>query len=143
MNIEFSKPIYLILIFPFLYLFYWYIIKQNSLEGVFFPVKKNTKSSILGLIFYNIHYIFLLFSAFFLVFSLASPRKEISAIPIQKNGRAFIFCLDVSSSMKAPDIDNKERIEIAKTNIIKFIKKDLLMHTELFFLQNMLLHISL
>ncbi len=113
--------LYLILLVPFTYLFIWYLVKNHTREGFYAPII-NKYSKKYPIIEY-FHYLFLFFSIALLIFSLTGPKKIESKIPLDKKGKAIIFCIDISSSMKALDFGNESRINIAKRQINSFIEK--------------------
>lgn len=123
MKIIFEKPFIFFLSFPIFYLYYLYFFKKGNYEGIFITVTEKKKLNIFKILYFNIHYLFLLISILILIVSMAGPKKIESKIPIQKSGRAFVFCLDISSSMKAIEKSGKSRLEIAKEEIINFVKQ--------------------
>lgn len=123
MNLIFTKPLLFLLFIPLIYIYYIYFIKIGNYEGIFLSIQDKKRINLFKMIYSNLHYLFLFFSISFMIISLARPQKIESIIPTQKNGRAFIFCLDISSSMKAIEEDGKSRLSIAKEEIINFIKQ--------------------
>ncbi len=70
---------------------------------------------------------FLFFSRFFLLSSLllfiAKPQLVDSRSTVTVDGNDIMLVLDVSGSMQWKDFDNKQRLEVAKQEAIRFIKK--------------------
>jgi len=114
----------ILLFIPFFYVIKIYFIDEKNYEGFLISanVSKNKKNIFVYIKAY-FHYIFFIVSTFYLIIGLANPKKEISTIPIEKKGLAIVFCIDVSSSMMAIDFGDLNRLEIAKQQIVEFIKK--------------------
>lgn len=119
-NLKFEYPILLFFLIPTFFLFYFILIKGHIKDG--YPLS-SVKKEPLKYNFYKFSkYLIFIISLFFLIIASASPLYLSDKIPIEEKGHAFIFCLDISSTMKALDFNPQSRIEKAKEIIENFIK---------------------
>jgi len=118
--IKFENPILLFFIIPFTILYFFILVKGNILDGYQIsslrklPLKKNAIKYLKYLSFF--------LSMLFLIIGAATPLYQSAKIPIEEKGHAFIFSLDISSTMKALDFNPQNRLDKAKEFIEEFIK---------------------
>ena len=116
---RFSYPLNFLLLIPAAGIFYLIIILKRG-KTVFplssIPVKPEKLNY---LMFFK--YLFLFLVLFLLIIGSTSPMVPISKVPIEEKGHAFVFCLDISSTMKALDFAPQDRFFKAKETIKEFI----------------------
>ncbi|HNV44170.1 MAG TPA: VWA domain-containing protein, partial [Exilispira sp.] len=116
---RFSYPLNFLLLIPAAGIFYLIIILKRGKTGFplsSIPVKPEKLNY---LMFFK--YLFLFLVLFLLIIGSTSPMVPISKVPIEEKGHAFVFCLDISSTMKALDFAPQDRFFKAKETIKEFI----------------------
>ncbi len=116
---RFSYPLNFLLLIPAAGIFYLIIILKRGKTGFplsSIPVKPEKLNY---LMFFK--YLFLFLVLFLLIIGSTSPMIPISKVPIEEKGHAFVFCLDISSTMKALDFAPQDRFFKAKETIKEFI----------------------
>lgn len=126
-SLHFAYPIVLYTLFPLLVVLMWYRKKyyqapvySYSLTGTLF--KKSLVTSMWRSTFFEVYRFFGLVG---LALLIARPQLEDSESKIMVEGIDILLVLDVSGSMQLFDDEHtqKQRIEIAKEEAIKFIEK--------------------
>lgn len=119
-KIKFENPLILLFLIPFVVLIYFILKKGYLFEG--FPLssykKENNKINLAKYIKFIIFFI----SLFFLILGSSTPLYLTDKIPIEEKGHSFVFCLDISSTMKALDFNPQNRLDKAKEIVESFIK---------------------
>jgi Ca-activated chloride channel family protein len=117
---RFSYPLNFLLLIPAVGMFYLIIFLKRGKTGFplsSIPVKPEKLNY---LMFFK--YLFLFLVLFLLIIGSTSPMVPISKVPIEEKGHAFVFCLDISSTMKALDFAPQDRFFKAKETIKEFIE---------------------
>ncbi len=118
--IKFERPFYLLFLIPAIILGYHILIKGNIIDG--YPLSSLRKIPNKKNYIKFFKYLFFFLSALLLVLGVSTPLYPSSKIPIEEKGHAFIFCIDISSTMKALDFNPQNRLDKAKEIIETFIK---------------------
>ncbi|MFN3411687.1 MAG: VWA domain-containing protein, partial [Exilispira sp.] len=119
-KIRFENPYIIIFLIPIFLLFYFILIKGYVKDG--FPISSIDKIPLKFNIIKFLKFLTILLSLLFLIIGSSSPLYLLDKIPIEEKGHAFVFCLDISSTMKALDYYPQSRLDKAKEVIESFIK---------------------
>jgi Ca-activated chloride channel family protein len=121
---EFKTPLALLLLFPYtaFIVWYWYT-KRNRKESSFGistgKLVKGRKS--LRARLYRYIPVLRFIAVFLLILSLARPGKGVDSASVKSFGIDIMIALDISGSMKSEDFEPKNRMNVAKEVVKKFI----------------------
>lgn len=124
----FSRPIYLLLILPWLVLLIIYV-KSDTEKGFFSiqsdrfsPKRKSSISSAKNRLKFSVDFFYFL-ALLLLIFATAGPGKKYNLRPNLVDGIDIMVALDISGSMvNSYDFLPKNRLSVSKELITKFIK---------------------
>jgi Ca-activated chloride channel family protein len=122
---EFSRPFFLLLLVPWLYMIYLYFFRDKVKQGASISVSsreivphgKGFKSATYP---YMAHLRFIIL--FFLIVSLAGPGRGVSFTSIKSRGIDIVIALDLSLSMSAEDLE-PDRLTVSKKVLKDFISR--------------------
>lgn len=119
-NIKFENPFLLFFLIPTIFITFLILKKGYIIDG--YPISSIRKQPIkINFIKFS-KYLAFSISLFLLIIAISNPLFLTDRIPIEEKGHAFVFCLDISSTMKALDFNPQSRLDKAKEVIEYFIK---------------------
>lgn len=124
-DFEFSRPLFLLLFLPYIYMLYLFFFKGSFKRGAAVAISSkeivsDVKSFKVITYPFMVHLRFVVL--FLLIISLAGPGRGISFTSIKSHGIDIMIALDLSLSMSAEDFD-PNRLAVSKSVIKDFISK--------------------
>ncbi len=122
---KFENPylLFLLILIPFILVFYWYVFgKRKKAMDVFGQDKLIKKLSFTNTLLQKLKAMLIAISLVFIVLALARPQFGTKMVEVKRRGSDVVMCVDLSNSMLAEDV-KPSRLERAKLILAELIQQ--------------------